>query len=121
MSISVSGPAISELRQSLLQQTEAGIVSNHQTGKINRKNDVVTVVVSMNEAAIAKKMSSTIDIDANGIADTLASSQDEIANSYASEFSKYLYSELAALNNAQDHSHNSYKKNADLFFDYQKK
>ena len=121
MRISISGPSISELRQSILQNFDKDMIVNYQTGKINRKNDVVTITVKVNEKEVSAALSKTIDETAPNIAEVISSSQNEMSNQFASDFSKYFYKELSKLNDKSGPEHNSYAKNAEIFFEYAKK
>lgn len=116
--ISIGGPSFQELRQTILQNASEDILSNNWTGKINRKNDVVTITIKLDKSAIAKTIAEKVELSAETITQTLNSQSDNIKATYAKEFSDYFYGELSKLNNSVSHEHNSYRKNADIFFDY---
>lgn len=120
MRISISGPTISELRQSIIQSGKDMIV-NYQTGKINRKNDVVTIAFAIDEEAVSAKLHPLIDSTAPSINEVLEASSNNMQKQFASDFSQYFYKQLQKLNTSVNFEHNSYAKNAQIFFEYAKK
>lgn len=120
MYISVGGPTLQEFRLGILESMEQGIRTHGRTGPVNRKNDFVTITIKYDEQVIAQAVAEQVTSQStiNALSQTINNAQDNLKDSYAKEFSDYFYKEMQKLNTSSQFEHNSYKKNAEIFFNF---
>lgn len=120
MYISIGGPTLQEFRLGILENMDQAIRTHGRTGPVNRKNDFVTITFQYDEQIIGQMIAEQVT-NKNTIetlAKTISNAQNDLKDSYAKEFSNYFYTELQRLNTGRQFEHNSYKKNAEIFFDF---
>lgn len=118
--ISVGGPTFNEIKQGIQEEINNSKSFKFWTGKLNRKNDFITVTVTYDGPSLKNSINSMIKAQAKDLADKSDKALKSIEKKYAEELATYFYKELGKLKNT-DSEFNSYAKNAEIFFSYNKK
>ena len=119
--ISVGGPVFSEIKQGIQESINSSNTLNEWIGKLNKKNDfVVVVTVDDSVPDLSEAIEQMIDYDAEAISDDIATALKKASDAYLKDFVDQFYDTIGSAKK-EDESFNSYKANADAFFETAKK
>lgn len=114
--ISVGAPTFSEIKQGIQESLRSSNTLNDWIGKLNKKNDfVVAIYVDDSVPDLSKPIKEMIDQQAKDISEEMAAKIKKISEDYVKNFVQDFYNTLSK-STKEDDSFNSYKANADAFF-----
>ena len=92
---------------------------SHHTGKINRRNDAVTITLKYNNITIKSTLEDIMNTAAVDLVNQLDPQLEKIEQQYIKDFEDEFYRKMSKLK-TDNPEYNSLAKNEEIWFDYVK-
>ena len=119
LTLSVGGPTVSEMAPLVLNALQKDILVSHHTGKINRRNDTVTITLKYDNITLKTTLTNIVNTAATDLIDKLDPELEKIQKQYIKDFEDNFYREMSKLK-TDNPDFNSLAKNEQIWFDYAK-
>ena len=119
LKLSVGGPTVSEIAPLILDVMQNDNLVSHHTGKINRRNDAVTITLKYNNITLKSTLTDLMDQQAVELVNQLDPKLENIQKAYIKDFEDEFYKKMSRLK-TDNPDFNSLKKNEEIWFEYAK-